>query len=199
MLDATSTERLSLPSGDTVDIPKAQPVFTPWTRPVEVDTYGRKQVLDVNGRPVFAEIAILMALMEDGWQGVWIDSYRRKFRTYDGTIHSIEVLPDEAAGLLRRIYRQVGKRGGAWDVFCWQEGRVLFAESKRKKRDRIRSSQLMFLEAALKVGLPMQSFLLVEWDLSETSAPGEPRRSGRGPAGYDAPSKDDRALNGTAG
>jgi hypothetical protein len=42
------------------------------------------------------------------------------------------------------------------------------AESKRRGHDRIRSSQLSFLDAALAAGLSIQSlFLIVEWTLRE--------------------------------
>jgi hypothetical protein len=52
-------------------------------------------------------------------------------------------------------------------VFCWKEdGGYLFAEAKRYKYNKIRASQRKWLEAALQQGLPLTSFLLVEWTLS---------------------------------
>jgi hypothetical protein len=54
-----SVEDLHLPSGLNVQIPKAQPVFRLWNGEFEGDTYGNKPLLDVDGTPMFAELAIL--------------------------------------------------------------------------------------------------------------------------------------------
>jgi hypothetical protein len=52
-------------------------------------------------------------------------------------------------------------------VFCWRDGAVIFAEAKRKGRDRIRTTQRRWLEASLDAGIPLDSFLIVEWQLAE--------------------------------
>lgn len=41
---------------------------------------------------------------------------------------------------------------------------MVFAELKRRRLDRIRTTQLAWLEAALQLGLQSENFLLVEWD-----------------------------------
>jgi hypothetical protein len=79
-LRPTTTETMTLPSGRVVAFPKATPTLLLW-RGDPVETYGRKTVLDFNGRPAFAELAILWTLQNEGWQGVWVDSFRRTFRT----------------------------------------------------------------------------------------------------------------------
>jgi hypothetical protein len=48
---------------------------------------------------------------------------------------------------------------------CWHGDDVLFVESKRKGKDRIRQTQRTWLEKALDVGVARESFLLVEWTL----------------------------------
>lgn len=69
--------------------------------------------------------------------------------------------------LIDSLRKQMGKRGGVWDVYCWNDERVLFVELKRGGRDRIRSSQRLFLETALNQKLPLDTFLIVEWNLGE--------------------------------
>jgi len=158
----TGTESYTLRSGRVVGVPKATPMFPTWKGAPVTDTYNGKAVLDAGGRPSFAELAILWALRDAGWDGVWIDTYRRKYRTgyWDAPPVTLAGAP---ARLLERIYADLGARAGAWDVFCWRAGEVLFAESKRRGHDRIRSSQLAFLDAALSIGLHLKSFLIVEW------------------------------------
>ncbi|HWO89882.1 MAG TPA: hypothetical protein VNL98_12125 [Gemmatimonadales bacterium] len=105
---------------------------------------------------------VLWTLQAAGWQGVWIDSYRRCYRTgYWGS--EPVTLPAARLRLLEQLREAMGQRGGAWDVYCWRGSRVLFAELKRAGRDRIRLGQRRFLEAGLEQQLPLDAFLIVEW------------------------------------
>ena len=40
---------------------------------------------------------------------------------------------------------------------------VAFAESKRRGSDKLRLSQVRWLQAALEAGIPLECFLIVEW------------------------------------
>ena len=162
-LQPTTTETLTLPSGRIVAFPKATPTFPLWRGTPVVNTYGRKTVLDFHGRPAFAELAILWTLQNEGWDGVWVDSFRRTFRTGYWDSEPQKSLPPKPSTLTDEIWNLAKIRSGVWDVFCWQDDRVLFCESKRGKRDRIRPSQLLFAESALSAGLLRDSFLFVEW------------------------------------
>src|ERR1700735_4341635 len=71
---------LRLPSGDLIDVPRCTYSFTLWRGKPIADTYGKKPVLHFLGKPVFAELAILGTLRKAGWDGVWVDTFRRKFR-----------------------------------------------------------------------------------------------------------------------
>jgi hypothetical protein len=91
---------------------------------------------------------------------------------------SREMLSPDKGQLLHGIYEQAGARVGCFDVFCWKDDSVVFAESKRAGRDRIRPTQLRWIEAALDSGLEPESLLIVEWSLenpNETSPKGAPR------------------------
>jgi hypothetical protein len=67
--------------------------------------------------------------------------------------------------LLENIATQNGNSySGCWDVLAWKADKVLFAESKRVKKDSIRSTQTKWLESALKCGLSEKNFLVVQWD-----------------------------------
>lgn len=165
VVEPSTYEVLQLASGRQVSIPKSTPVFQSWHGEAPADTYGGKAVLDYLGEPVFAEIAILRSLERRGWTGVWIDTYRKKYRIGYWGVTPVE-LPPERSQLLNRIYSRTGTRSGAFDVFCWLGAKVLFAESKRKGRDSIRETQLIWLEAAFKEGLLPEDFLIVEWSLA---------------------------------
>ncbi len=167
MLRPDRTEKLTLPCGETFEVPKSMPIFHPWQGAPPEDTYHGKAVLDFQGQPAFAELVILKSFQEQGWDGVWIDTYRRKFRTgYWGT----EPLPRLPGGAPPGVVDLFGTWSGAWDVCCWHGEQVVFAESKRSAKDRIRPSQLKFLEGALRHGISVDSFLLVEWDIQSPEA-----------------------------
>jgi hypothetical protein len=74
----TEYEEIRLLTEQVVSIPKTRPVFEPWRGEPLKDTYGGKQVIDSNGEPVFAELAILRLLQVEGWEGAWIDTFRKK-------------------------------------------------------------------------------------------------------------------------
>jgi hypothetical protein len=136
--------------------------------------YGGKELLDFEGRPAFAELVILWTLQSAGWSGAWVDTYRHRFRSgYWGDAPDV-VLPNGPDALLETIYTRAGRRTGAFDVIVWQGDQMLFAESKRKGKDRIRDSQRRWLSAAIEVGVALDHLLVVEWDLE--GGGGQPAR-----------------------
>jgi hypothetical protein len=162
-LTPVDTEKIEFVSGVSVLVPKTKPIFVSWTGHPPSDRYGNKPVVNVNGEPMFAELAVLRICESAGWQGVWVDTYRGKYRTTYCPLNEVE-LPVEQRRLLLRTYDKAGGRKGCWDVFCWtSNGDHLFAEVKRQGRDRIRDSQRKWLDAAIKCDLPIASFLIVEW------------------------------------
>ncbi len=108
-----------------------------WQGPPLPDTYGEKPVVDLEGQPLFAELAILRCLERVGWQGVWVDTYRGVFRCGLPGLSAPADLPPDRRALFDAIAQRNGGRRGCWDVYVWYDGNVLFAEAKRRGRDRI--------------------------------------------------------------
>jgi hypothetical protein len=160
-LQPTTTESLKFQSGRCVAIPKATPTFPRWHGDPVGKTYGGKAVLDINGRPAFAESLILWTLQKAGWDGVWVD--RKVFRTGYWNCVPQKSLPKKPSSVSEEIRNLAKTPPGVWGVFCWQDDRFLFAESKKSGRDKIRPDQVLFAESALNIGLPLDSLLLVEW------------------------------------
>ncbi|HEY3931437.1 MAG TPA: hypothetical protein VGM58_03610 [Verrucomicrobiae bacterium] len=100
-LRPTAVERIKLPIRWFVEIKKANPIFKRWTGKKVEDTYNNKAVLDFYGKPEFAELGILRMMNRSGWQGVWVDTYRDKFRTQYWPKNEIE-LPLKQMKLLKR-------------------------------------------------------------------------------------------------
>jgi|SRR5439155_8510498 len=161
----TATETVELSSGKAVEISKALSVFKPWRGKPITDTYGGKAILSFYRKPEFAELGILRIFQQDGWGGVWVDTYRRKFRTHYWPQNEVS-LPKKRALLLNLICEAAGSPSGCFDVFCWKGRNYLFIESKRSAKDRLQISQKHWIESALKCGVPRESLLIVEWRVS---------------------------------
>ena len=162
-LRPTASETVGLPDGRSVVVPKTSPTFRRWAGLPPGDTFGGKTILEFEGRPAFAELAILWSFTAAGWDGVWMDSYGKRRLTEFWPVPVSREIPAEQEQLLREITNGAAGHGRPWDVFCWSETGVVFAEAKRKGRDSIRSTQTAFLAAALYLGLPISAFLIVEW------------------------------------
>jgi hypothetical protein len=160
-LQPTTTETLTLPSGRSFAFPKATPTFAKWPGEFSGSTYGKKAVHDFNGRPAFAELAILWTLQNEGWQGVWVD--KKVFRTDFWNSPPTKNPASKTQFVTRRDLESSENTARSMGCVCWKDDRVLFCECKRGKRDEIQESQLLFAETALNAGLPLDSFLFVEW------------------------------------
>ena len=166
-LKTIGVERIKLPIRWFVNIRKANPVFKPWDGRKVSDTYGHKIVLDFYGKPEFAELGILRMMERAGWHGVWVDTYRNKFRTKYWPKNAVE-LPPKQDKFMKRIREKVGSPAGCFDVFCWKGDQFIFIEAKRFNKDKIRDTQKRWLQTAiLKCHIPFKSFLIVEWALQE--------------------------------
>ena len=162
---STSPLELLLPSGRVVSIAACFRCFKLWRGTPIRDTYGGKAVLDYNGEPLFAELAILRLIQDNGWQGAWIDTYRKRFRQ-SLPPHFCD-LPPHAQDFLDKANQGRKWRSGCSDVLAWSDGRYLFVEAKRRGQDAIRDTQREWLESALNSGLPLESFLIFEWGISD--------------------------------
>jgi len=159
----TDNEIISLSSGEEVSIQKYFLTFKEWKGTPILNTYGNKAVIDWNGEPVFAELAILRLFQSYGWQGVWVDSYRRKYRIGLPDVIEPVNLSSKQEQLINTIRIGTGKQGGCWDVLLWRGESILFIELKRLKKDRIRVSQINWLEKSLDSGLNENNFMILEW------------------------------------
>ena len=163
---ATGNELLTVSSGKKVLVPKCSVSFILWRGAKLTNTYGNKAVIDFEGQPAFAETAVLGAVKKAGWDGVWVDTFGKKFRVGLPDVVAPIALPEIQARVLDEISLKAGGFKGCWDVFLWKNNHYRFIELKRKARDAIRATQLAWLEAALAVGFIPEHFLLVDWDIA---------------------------------
>lgn len=166
-LQPTETMEVSLSSGATVSLSVCRPVFSLWSGPSVKFDYGKKPILNYKGEACFAELVILRMLLEQGWDGVWVE-------TYGGT-HYLRTMPNEwklgtenvsipaeKEALLKQIWK-TAQTTACFDVFAWRGDEILFCEAKRLGKDKLTNAQLRFIEGTLACGISAKTLLIAEW------------------------------------
>jgi hypothetical protein len=115
--------------------------------------------------------------IQSGWKSRWIETYGKaktapmilsdwKDIAYRNQDYS-PIDDKNILGCLSGIVKINGDSySGCWDVIGWKEGQIVFAESKRVKKDSIRQTQVKWLSSAFEYGLTSENFLVVQWDFS---------------------------------
>ena len=160
--DFISQERI-----DEIILDKYSFIFNPWDENHKYDTYGGKLILNYKNEPLFAELVILRLLEEQGYKGVWVDTYRNKF--WQRLPHfSFPVIPDNK---ILEIYNKIysikgGRKSGCFDIIAYDKNEnFIFCELKKSKEDKIRNTQIEWLKAALTLNLKNAYFIIAEWSI----------------------------------
>jgi len=174
-LTPTDIELFSINS-QIVEIPKCIVAFSKWTGEPVKETFGGKPIVSFDSKPMFAEVAIITSFRNDGWDARWVETYGRRSKEpiclsewkddkYKNQIHT-PIEDKEITKQLADIAKiNSNSYSGCWDVMAWKGDRIIFAESKRAKKDSIRVSQNNWLASGLKYGLQPVNFMIVQWDL----------------------------------
>ncbi len=128
--------------------------------------YSMKPLVMVDKQAMFAEIAVLSLFARQGWDGVWADSFHRKY---------FNRMPNQSKGaslatyinqVLTRIAENNGQsRAGCWDVILWVDRTLRFVQlTSADAQEEITGARIAWLDAALKTGFSPSQFMVVEWD-----------------------------------
>jgi len=173
LLEPNGQEEIELPSGKIL-VPKKQIQLKEWRGEKINNTFGEKPLVDFNGIPFFVELAILKIGQIASWEGRWIETYAMKkegpyfFENWlDDHLKkqkSIAIENETIKALLKKIATQNGGYSGCWDLLLWKGENFVFIECKKNKEDKLRKTQLNWLDAALMVGVKKENFVLLEWN-----------------------------------
>jgi hypothetical protein len=167
-LESTDKIIVSLPSGNKATLPLHNIVLQKWMGKSPDFDYGKKPFVDYEGKPVFAELAILKLFIDSGWKGVWVETYGGthflKDMPNDWKLSKNSIpIPKDKEALLKSIW-EAGKTTACFDVFVWKNNNILFCEGKHKGKDKLTKPQTKFIEGALSCGIPEKSLMIVEWE-----------------------------------
>jgi hypothetical protein len=160
------------------EIPKCVIEFEKWKGEPVKETFGGKPIVSMDNKPMFAELAIMNHFKKSGWSSRWIETYGKAYNQpiflsdwkddkYKNQVHD-SISDKNISGVLAGVAKMNNSSySGCWDVIGWQKDRIIFAESKRIKKDSIRKTQTNWLIAGLKSGLKTNNFLVVQWDFKK--------------------------------
>ena len=128
--------------------------------------YAMKPLVMVDKQAMFAEIALLGLFTREGWDGVWADSFHRKYFTRMPNQSKGASLSPYINQVLARIAGNNGNsRSGCWDLILWRERTLLFVQLQNVRAgEEIKGARIAWLDAALKSGFSLSQFLVAEWD-----------------------------------
>lgn len=101
----------ALPSGMVLEIPTWRIQFPKWHGSPLPETlrktYTSKPLVEIDGEPLFGELAILRCLQKDGWTGYWVDTFHGG-KWWNGLPDRTS--PVEPSGVLKQRYHVVRVR-----------------------------------------------------------------------------------------
>src|SRR5690606_3515472 len=120
--------------------------FPRWTGEPFIDAFGKKAsgMIEIGGEHLFAELAVLRLLPNDGWGGRWADTWSARGESWPCLTEWREVPrsaqrrrpiedPDPRQ-LLARIagLNKPARYKGCWDTFAWKGSDFAFLQCRRK-------------------------------------------------------------------
>jgi hypothetical protein len=180
---ALSPDHEEVIPGLEVSVPAANIVFKRWRGKPIKDDFGGRPVAEYEGRPLFAELAVVKMVVKSGWSAFWQEVYpiRKSGPHYYSDWKEDSLRKDQVtaninnASSLDSQYHQnlqatIAKYNGnsykgCWDIIAWNgERTVLYIESKQFNKDIIRDNQVRWFSACLSAGLKKnKNFLIVQW------------------------------------
>jgi hypothetical protein len=141
-----------------------------WTGdlPGDFAAVPNKPALVLDGIALYPELLVVRLLERGGWQAAW-----RK--NWGGTAYWRGIRePIEPSPLATSIVDQISAQAGhacPWEVVAWRGREVRFVSSHVGDGQRISAYQAAWLDAALRMGVPLGCFAVVEHRLDRQRAP----------------------------
>ncbi len=175
MTDASGTSASTVHVGTHGEVvaDRAFWYLTRWTDPATLPQRpggGRvrlARVVNDNGSPDLVELMVARWLGRRAPYWAWFDRWwgkRWRQGLYEEPDAAPTSPPDWVADRLQPVIERRDTWDGVWDaVAAWPDGRIVFAEAKRRGKDRLGPGQHAFASAAKEILGPTVSFTVVEW------------------------------------
>jgi hypothetical protein len=128
---------------------------TPGERPAASST----RIFSLDGTPLAPELLVVRLLERAGWGAAWR-------RTWNGVAYWRDVKERVEPGplalsIVEQVTRQAGYEG-SWDIVAWRGRELRLFASRAAEGQRISAFMADWLDAALRMGVPLGCFAVVE-------------------------------------
>ena len=143
-----------------VEVPAYARREVSWTEelPRAFGVIPNKRAYTLDGVPLYPELLVVRLLERAGWGAAWRKSWGGE--AYWRDINEVASPSPLALTIVEQVSRQAGY-AGTWDIVAWRD-RELRLLSSRQAGERISSFIADWLDAALRMGIPLGCFALVE-------------------------------------
>ncbi len=138
-------------------------------------TYTSKPLVSVGGDALFGELAVVRTLEQDGWGGVWVDTFHgRKFwRAMPHRSAPVRLPPSAQARYDSVVAANGGRASGFFDVLAWRGDQFVHLEYKGA-RDRPNRNEVEWIGAAIAAGVtPLELWYVQHPDAAERASADE--------------------------
>ena len=125
-------------------------------------TFGavpNKQAIAFDGAPSYPELVVVQLLERAGWSAAWRKNWGGL--AYWRAIREPVELPALTLSILAQVSRQAG-HDSPWDVVAWRGRELRLLVSRSDSGQRVSAYVANWLDAALRMGIPLGCFGIVE-------------------------------------
>ncbi|HET6744639.1 MAG TPA: hypothetical protein VFH90_02185 [Candidatus Limnocylindria bacterium] len=125
-------------------------------------TFGavpNKQAIAFDGAPTYPELVVVQLLERAGWGAAWRKNWGG-LAYWRGIREPID-LPPMTLSILSQVSQQAG-HDSPWDVVAWRGRELRLLVSRQEGGQRVSAYVANWLDAALRMGIPLGCFGIVE-------------------------------------
>ena len=188
-LDPADIEQVEvdLPSRSRVRVPVYVRDELRWrgSLPATFGAVPNKEAFSFEGAPTYPELLVVRLLEQAGWGAAWRKNWGGI--AYWRDVREIVEPPALATAIIDQVSRQAG-HAPPWDIVAWRGREVRLLVSRLDSGKRVSAYQASWLDAALRMGIPLGCFAIVEHRAESVSRSARPRPfAGRRRASEDVP------------
>lgn len=125
-------------------------------------TFGsvpNKVALDLDGAPTYPELLVVQRLERAGWGAAWRKNWGGT--AFWRSIREPITPPALPMAILEQVSRQAG-HDTPWDIIAWRGRELRLLVSRTDEGQRVGAYLANWLDAALRMGIPLGCFAIVE-------------------------------------
>lgn len=130
--------------------------------PTTFGSVPNKVALTFDGAPIYPELLIVQLLERSGWSAAWRKNWGGTAFWRD--IRDPVTLPALPLAILEQVSRQAGHET-PWDILAWRGRELRLLVSRTDEGQRVGAYLANWLDAALRMGIPLACFAIVEFRL----------------------------------